>query len=104
MPSFTASPSPHRLTNTRNTPAGTRRAILGPIHPPIRKPAASGSTSFQRTSPNTAKQIAAVAFAIPDTAFLIALTRTSGSPVAALGTTRRKTPAGAPDDTPDKGA
>src|SRR5580704_9260521 len=96
MPSFTASPSPHRLTNTRNAPAGTRRAILGPIHPPIRKPAASGSTSFHRTSPNSAKQTAARAFAIPDNAFLIALTRTSGSRITALSTTSSMTPAAAP--------
>jgi hypothetical protein len=75
---------------------GTRRAILGPIHPPMRKPADSGSTRFHLTSPNSAKHAAAMAFAIPDTAFLIALTLTSGSLIRALSTTSSMTPAAAP--------
>jgi hypothetical protein len=55
MPSFTARPMPHRLTKTRNAPAGTLRAILGPIKPPIKKPAANGATKAHLTSPNNAK-------------------------------------------------
>jgi|GEM_PF-4663534 len=62
------------LTTTRNGPAGTFLAIFGPIHPPTRKPAASGVTSAHLTSPNNAKHTAAMAFAIPETAFFTAFT------------------------------
>jgi len=44
MPSFTARPIPHRLTVTRNGPAGTFLAVFASIQPPARKPAASGAT------------------------------------------------------------
>jgi hypothetical protein len=53
MPSFTARPMPHRLTKTRNASAGTPSAILGPIKPPIRKPAANGAT---KAHPDIAEQ------------------------------------------------
>jgi hypothetical protein len=67
------------LTTTRNGPAGTFLAIFGPIHPPTRKPAASGGTSAHLTSPNNAKHTAAMAFAVPEIAFFTAFTLTNAS-------------------------
>ena len=64
---------------TRNGPAGIFLAIFGPVHPPTRKPAASGATSTHLTSPNNAKHTAAMAFAIPETAFFTAFTLTNVS-------------------------
>ena len=96
MPSFTARPIPHRLTMTRNGPAGTFLAIFGPIQPPTRKPAASGATSAHLTSPNNAKHTAAMAFAIPETAFFTAFTLTSDSLIIMLSTTSSMMPAAAP--------
>src|SRR4029077_7315255 len=96
MPSLTARPTPHRLTTTRNGPAGTFLTIFGPIQPPARKPAASGTTRAHLTSPNKAKHIAAVAFAIPETAFFTAFTVISDSSIIMLSTTSSMTPAAAP--------
>src|SRR5947199_2234934 len=96
MPSLTARPMPHRLTTTRNGPAGTFLTILGPIQPPARKPAASGTTRAHLTSPNRAKHTAAMAFAIPETAFFTAFTVTSDSSIIMLSTTSSMTPAAAP--------
>jgi len=87
---------PQRLTKKRNAPAGTFRAILGPIQPPMRKPAASGATNVHLTSPNNAKQTAAMAFAMPERAFFTALTLTSYSSIMVLSTTSNMTPAAAP--------
>ena len=81
---------------TRNGPAGTFLAIFGPIHPPTRKPAASGATSAHLTSPNNAKHTAAMAFAIPETAFFTAFTLTNDSLIIMLSTTSSMTPAAAP--------
>src|SRR6185312_9989126 len=96
MPSLTARPTPHRLTTTRNGPAGTFLTIFGPIQPPARKPAASGTTRAHRTSPNNAKHAAAVAFAIPETAFFTAFTVASDASIIMLSTTSNMTPAAAP--------
>src|SRR6185437_13297216 len=96
MPSLTARPTPHRLTTTRNGPAGTFLTIFGPIQPPTRKPAASGTTRAHRTSPNNAKNAAAVAFAIPETAFFTAFTVASDASIIMLSTTSNMTPAAAP--------
>src|ERR1700746_2157432 len=96
MPSLTARPTPHRLTTTRNGPAGTFLTIFGPIQPPTRKPAASGTTRAHRTSPNNAKNAAAVAFAIPETAFFTAFTVASDASIIMPSTTSNMTPAAAP--------
>ena len=96
MPSLTARPTPHRLTTTRNGPAGTFLTIFGPIQPPARKPAASGTTKAHRTSPNKAKHAAAMAFAIPETAFFTAFTVDSEASIIMLSTTSNLTPAAAP--------
>src|SRR5690349_10969929 len=96
IPSLTARPTPHRLTTTRNGPAGTLLTIFGPIQPPARKPAASGTTGAHLTSPNRAKHAAAMAFAIPETAFFTAFTVTSDSSIIMLSTTSSMTPAAAP--------
>src|SRR6266702_1313657 len=96
IPSLTARPTPHRLTTTRNGPAGTFLTIFGPIQPPARKPAASGTTRAHLTSPNRAKHTAAMAFAIPETAFFTAFTVTSDSSIIMLSTTSSMTPAAAP--------
>src|SRR5205823_7952760 len=89
-------PTPHRLTTTRNGPAGTLLTIFGPIQPPARKPAASGTTKAHLTSPNSAKHAAAMAFAIPEIAFFTAFTVTSDSSIIMLSTTSSMTPAAAP--------
>src|SRR5712671_6938658 len=78
IPSLTARPTPHRLTTTRNGPAGTLLTIFGPIQPPARK------------------HTAAMAFAIPETAFFTAFTVTSDSSIIMLSTTSSMTPAAAP--------
>src|ERR1700750_2455364 len=96
MPSLTARPRPHRLTTTRNGPAGTFLTIFGPIQPATRKPAASGTTKAHRTSPNNAKHAAAMAFAIPETAFFTAFTVASDASIIMLSTTSNMTPAAAP--------
>src|SRR5690242_6516755 len=96
IPSLTARPTPHRLTTTRNGPAGTLLTIFGPIQPPTRKPAASGTTRAHLTSPNRAKHAAAMALAIPETAFFTAFTMTSDPSIIMLSTTSSMTPAAAP--------
>src|SRR6516165_1172235 len=95
-PSLTARPTPHRLTTTRKGLGGTFRTSFGPIQPPARKPAASGTTKTHRTLPNQAKHTAAVAFAMPEIAFFTAFTVTSDSSIIMLSTTSSMTPAAAP--------
>jgi hypothetical protein len=87
---------PHMLTTTRNGLAGTFLAIFGPIYPPTRNPAASGPTNAHLTPPNNAKHTAAMAIAIPETAFFTAFTLTNDSPIIMLSTTSNMTPAAAP--------
>ena len=57
---------------------------------------ASGTTKAQRTSPNRVKHSAAIAFAIPETAFLIAFSLISDSLIIVPSTTSSRTPAAAP--------
>jgi hypothetical protein len=80
----------------RSGPAGRRRTRAGPIQPPIRKPAASGSTAAQRTGPKIAKPIPATALARPETAFFSALARASGSAMIRMRTASSMMPPAAP--------
>ena len=64
----------------RSSRPGRRRTSAGPIQPPMRNPAASGSTAAQSTVPNTAKATAATPFASPPMTFFTALVRASGWP------------------------
>src|SRR6516164_7283566 len=96
MPSLTARPTPHRLTTTRNGSAGTFLTSFGPIQPPARKPAASGTTKAHLTSPNKPKHTAAMSFAMPEIAFFTAFTVTSDSSIIMPSTTSNKMPAAAP--------
>jgi hypothetical protein len=81
---------------TRSGPAGRRRTRAGPIQPPIRKPADSGSTASQRTGPKIAKPMPATALARPATAFFIAFTRARGSARIRMSTASRRMPPAAP--------
>ena len=96
MPSRTARASPQAAMKIRSGPAGRRRTRAGPIQPPTRKPAASGSTAAQRTGPKSAKPIPATALARPATTFFTAFTRASGSARMRMSTASSRIPAAAP--------
>jgi hypothetical protein len=69
---------------------------LGPVHPPIRKPAASGSTNDQRTGANTANPTAATKLASPLITFLSAFSRARASSIIIPSTASSSTPPPAP--------
>jgi hypothetical protein len=96
MPSRTASASPQQPMKIRSGPAGRRRTRAGPIQPPIRKPAASGSTASHRTGPKIAKPMPATPLARPEIAFFTAFTRASGSAMIRMRTARSTMPPAAP--------
>lgn len=96
MPSRTARASPQAAMKIRSGPAGRRRTRAGPIQPPTRKPAASGSTAAQRTGPKMAKPMAATALARPATTFFTAFDRASGSARIRMSTASSRIPPAAP--------
>jgi hypothetical protein len=80
----------------RSGPAGRRRTRAGPIQPPSRKPADSGSTASQRTGPKIAKPIPATALARPAMTFFTAFARASGSARIRMSTASSRMPPAAP--------
>ena len=80
----------------RSTCPGILRTSAGPVQPPTRNPAASGTTAAQSTCPNTAKATAATAFPIAPSMFFTAFTRASGSATMAMSRASMTMPPAAP--------
>src|SRR5450759_3349629 len=64
MASLTARARPQQAMKMRSGRPGSLRTRDGPAQPPIRKPAASGTTNAQRTGPNRLRPVRAGALGV----------------------------------------